>query len=194
MEIATAVIIGVMIITVIIFAGLIAYANLTDSAGANTIVQGYTTNNETQKSVNGTTQNNLGALTTHPIGCIATVTQVWNQTGDVTINSGNYTVTNCNIRFSSPDTNDAIKFNNTLWRVHYSHTYTRPSEAAGIRNNMSHGYENLFNQMPIAFTILGIVVLILAIILIVVAVQRIRVGSGYGGGSSMGGGENMVNT
>jgi len=95
------------------------------------------------------------------------VSGVLNATGNTELLAGNYTQTNCNIKFSGSAA-DALKYNNTAWRITYSYTYvpTTTSENA-INSTETSGY-TIIGYLPLIFLAIifgALLTLVLKIIL-----------------------------
>jgi len=99
--------------------------------------------------------------------CVLTVTSVINQTDLSDINSGNYTVSACKIAFTGVTTD----FNNTMWNVSGSYTYSE-DRAYSIQQNITTGSAELFENTGTIFAILAVVIIIYAIAIIITIVRR----------------------
>lgn len=94
-----------------------------------------------------------------------------------TIASGNYTRTNCNIKFSEPT--DAEGFNNSNWKVSYTYTYTTEGTASAAINATERAGASVTNYLPLLFLAL-IFGAILAVVLKVI-LPYINLGNQVGG-------------
>jgi len=104
-----------------------------------------------------------------------TLTAVRNATGGETINSGNYTQTNCNLASTG------TSYNNTDWNVSYSYTYEADTTATDVINDTSSSISGVTSWFTIFIVITAMVVLILLTVIIITAIR----GSGLmaGGGA-----------
>jgi len=94
------------------------------------------------------------------------VSAVVNATGGNTVDSTNYTVSNCGITSTG-----TAPWNGTNIRVTYTYSYER-SYGYDISSNMSGGFLSFFNQIPTVFTILVVVIIIAIISLMIYVITR----------------------
>jgi len=116
---------------------------------------------------------------------LCTVAAVINQTGNVLIAAGNYTATNCNLAFNPTNAGvaDIAGFNNTLWNVTYTYTWTADNEATDVMNDTVWGLNDVTDWFSIIIVIGAMVVLILLTVIIITAIR----GSGITGEGGMSG-------
>jgi len=117
-------------------------------------------------SENGTNFAALG-LGLRDVQC--SLTTVLNSTG-VTIESGNYTYTNCNLAFTGAD----ITYNNTNWVVNYSYSYIAENDA-GYAINETRAAISTSTDFFSTFIVIG--AMIVLVLLVVVIINSLR-GSG----------------
>ena len=77
--------------------------------------------------------------------CVATVTSVVNSTGNVLIESANYTVSGCTIIGS---TSLSLPYNSTGWLVNYTYTYTDHPKADAIVSNGTETINTMGKYLP----------------------------------------------
>ena len=77
--------------------------------------------------------------------CAATVSSVLNTTGRVTIESANYTVTNCTLIATS---SVSEPYNNTGWSVNYTYTYTDHPKQEAILDNGTDTLSTMGKYLP----------------------------------------------
>ena len=112
--------------------------------------------------------------------CAGSLTAVTNVTGS-TITSGNYSLSGCLVIYEGTG-----EFNNTVWNVTGSYTYSNDN-VEGITTNLSGAVTSFFSDTGTIFAILIVVVIILAIAIIIGVVSRFQGGGGTrSSGSLMG--------
>ena len=103
-------------------------------------------------------------------GVVSSVTSAYNETGDVLITSGNYTVAGCTI------TAVGTEFNNTDWNVTYA--YTTSGTAGQTINDTYTALGDVVDWFP-TFVVLGaLVVLILLVVIIMNSIKSSGVTEG----------------
>jgi len=108
-------IIALVVAVIMLVIGVVILQELRDSDSISASASA-TQNNETITTVTETGENFVAS--TRP-AVVCSVLAVTNATDGITVPSANYTVTNCNIRYSGV----TGAFNNTNWNVSYTSTY-----------------------------------------------------------------------
>jgi len=152
-------------------------------ASYDKLTAGSVTNETTATVVNET---GVDLTTATPLrDAVCTIVAAINQTGNVYIAAGNYTATNCNIAFSSGGEADESQFNNTLWNVTYTYTYSADNEATDVMNDTIFGIVDVTDWFSIIIVIGAMVVLILLTVIIITAIRGSGI-TGEGGSSRPG--------
>jgi len=163
---------AILILGVIGFTLIILLGNLGGTANdALPRLTGDQTVNETTTSVNETGVDLSLASTLNDILC--TIDLIANQSGDVIIDSPNFTLSECTLTYSGGVA--GVGVNNTLWNVTYGHTYKR-SDAVDSLANLTAGTTTFFTNAGTWFTLLSIVIIIAIIVLVIVFVRKSTAG------------------
>ena len=129
----------------------------------------YTSTTGTSSNETLTTVSELGedfAVVDYRNVVCGAVSLVLNATDNVTISSGNYTQTNCNIAFDDGDAN----FNNTNWLVTYSYTYDANNTATEVISETTAGISGVTDWYTIFIVVTAMIILILLIEIIITAI------------------------
>jgi len=172
LKLVSIILVALLFIAILAITAFLVLTNLTPAITSMATSTGsQSLNAVTGIGVNGTGYNFADCLAKYS-GKLTSVVAV-NYTGGA-LGATNYTLSNCNIVGTAPDSN-------RLWNITSgTFTYIITSEqATQVSNNVTSGIAGFFTQIPTVFTVLGIIVLIGAIILIIVFVRKM---SGTGGG------------
>lgn len=100
---------------------------------------------------------------------VCTVLLVQNRTTGGVIDSANYTVSGCTIRYSHASASPP--FNNSYWNVSYSYTWNADTEATLVMNDTVKGIVGVTDWFDIFIVITAMVVLILLTVIIITAIR-----------------------
>lgn len=171
LELVVAVIVSLLICGVVVFIGFQVVSDLADVYQGEETLKFATIVNETVSSVTDGDYKPLTALYSSATpNALCTMMIVINSTNSANINTTARSDSNCQIKGVAPDAKNA-GFNNTDWKVTYNYTYNTPY-VGDISGNLSYGSSQFFSNVPIFFTLLGVVVLILIIVVVVLIVTR----------------------
>lgn len=101
-----------------------------------------------------------------------------NRTAGQLVNSNNYTIVDGTFVVKAGA--DGSEYNNSWLNISATYTYTVPSDALMLAQNVTTGTTSFFENIPTIFTILGAVLVILAVILIIYAVFKFGSATGVG--------------
>ena len=171
LELLMAVIVSLLICGVVVFIGFQVVSDLADVYQGEETLKFAAIVNETVSSVTDGDYKPLTALySSSTPNALCTMMIVINSTNSANINATARSDSNCQIKGVAPDAKNA-GFNNTDWKVTYNYTYNSPY-SNDIAGNLSYGSTQFFSNVPIFFTLLGVVVLILIIVVVVLIVTR----------------------
>lgn len=172
LEFYLSVIVFLFIIGIIVMSITLMGGQLRESIGYSTI--GPNTTLGELLFVDNSTGNVTSVVSLRSVAC--SFTAVANASNNLSIGSGNYTVSNCNITAVA-----GSEFQSLDWHVNYTFTYEDANEAFDVINGTTDAIsDNASSNFGLYMTIAGIIVLILMVVLIVRAVR--------GGGLMSGGG------
>lgn len=156
-------IIGGLILGVLAIACVLALTTIVDTVGKTTTYSGVVINESmTFKIVPG---NDTSVSSLKDIAL--TGVTLYNSTGVININSNNYTVSGGTIIAK----NTSVYGNQTV-KVSYSYTFTGQSDVGSVSGNNTKGIGQFFQNIPTAFVLLGVMVLILIISIVITYVMK----------------------
>ena len=141
--------------------------------------------NETLTTVNELGENLAVASYRNVVCTVGTVT---NSTEGPVIAPLNYTVTNCNLKYSGALATQG--YNNSNWNVSYSYVYDADNYATNVMNDTGQSIASVTDWFDIFVVITAMVVLILLTVIIITAIRS----SGMIAGAGSTSGANSVGT
>jgi len=152
-ELSTAIIL-IVISVILLVLGLVIVQEIRDS-DLVTVVNSQSFANETLSTVTETGENTVCATRPAPVCSFSTIT---NTTSGAVIPASNYTISNCNIAFTS---GNSLGINNSNWNATYSCSYADEAYTAGNSSLVGLGDFADFIPIIVIAIVAGIVIAII---------------------------------